>query len=137
MQLSIYNLKFWLVIILIGIAISLIQHKFQRKQLSEYNPFPTRPPISPRAQLITQGFDERYVNHGVAIWNELALAYQIDPTQLRVDDKIADMVKRDWFGDSGLSIESKLNAIGGAPLPEDATVFDLVLLLASQEHKHS
>ena len=76
-------------------------------------------------------------NNGVAIWNELALAYQIDPTQLRIDDKIFDIDKRDWFGDSALSIESKLNAIGGAPLPDDATVFDLVLLLASQEHKHS
>ena len=61
----------------------------------------------------------------------MASAYEIDPMQLRVNDKIADIVSRDWFGDSGLSIEKKLTAIGGAPMSDDATVFDLVHLLAS------
>lgn len=105
--------------------------------MATYNPFPTRPPISPREQLIAHGFDEKCVDHAVCIWNELASSYQINPAQMRVDDKIADIVSRDWFGDSGLSIEAKLTAIGAAPMPSDATVFDLVLLLSSHEKTHS
>lgn len=111
----------------------MIQYRFQRKQLTAYNPFPARPQISPREQLITHGLDERYVDTAVCIWNELASSYQINPAQMRGDDKIADIASRDWFGDSGLSIEAKLTAIGAAPLSNNATVFDLVLLLVNQE----
>lgn len=81
---------------------------------------------------MAHGFNESDIDGAVCIWNEFAQAYQIDPMQLRVDDKIVDITSCDWFGDSGLSIEAKLTAVGGALLPSDATILDLVRLLIKQ-----
>ena len=122
--------KFWLVLLVVGMSVWLVQSKFRS---AKPNPFSIRAPISPREQLLAHSFDERSIDEAICIWKEMALSYQIDPTQLRVDDKITDIVSRDWFGDSGLSIEAKLTAIGSVPLPNDATLLDLIHLLANRE----
>ena len=109
----------------------LVQHKFQSVTP---NPFQDRVRIPLQEQLISHGIIERNIDDAIVIWNEMAQAYKIDPMQLRVDDKIADIIRRDWFGDSGLSIEAKLTAIGAAPMPSDATLGDLMRLLLKQQN---
>ena len=125
MQVITENLVFWLVLLAVGTVVWLVQYKFR---LATPNPFKNRAQIPPREQLIAHGCNERDVDDAIGIWIEMAQAYQIDPMQLRADDKIADIVSRDWFGDSGLAIEAKLTVVGGA-MPSDATLFDLVQLL--------
>lgn len=98
------NLVFWLVLLAVGTVVWLVQYKYQ----SPTNPFKNRAQIPPREQLIARGFNERDVDDAIGIWIEMAQAYQIDSMQLRADDKIAEIVSRDWFGDSGLAIEAKL-----------------------------
>lgn len=110
----------------------IVQYKFQS---AAPNPYQSRALIPPLEQLIASGINEKDTGDAICIWNEMARAYQINPMQLRADDKIADIVSRDWFGDSGLTIEAKLTAVGGAPMPSDATLFDLVQLLTKRQVK--
>lgn len=130
MQVATDSPIFWLALIVVGIAVLMLQRKFR---LAAKNPFRTRPLVSPREQLVAHGLEAIFIDDAIRIWNELASAYQFDPAQLRADDKVADLVGSDWFGDKGLSFEAKLTALGVKALPADTTILDLVQLLAGQE----
>jgi hypothetical protein len=104
----------------------LVQYRFQSKYP---NQFKNRALLPPREQLIAHDFDGRSIDDAISIWNEVAQAYQIDPMQLRVNDKVSDIVSRDWFGDSGLEIEAKLTAAGCVPISDNATLCDLITFM--------
>lgn len=59
----------------------------------------------------------------------LADTYGLAPTQLRMDDTLAELAQTDWFGDGGMELDWLLRETGMADVASETRIDELIALL--------
>lgn len=59
----------------------------------------------------------------------ISSSYGISPEKLRADDKISEIIKTDWFGDSDIALMWLLKESGLNNISEDLNIGDLISIV--------
>lgn len=97
--------------------------------------FINRELIGPAEQLSDYFDNHQALEIAVGLWNELAQAYGISPSQLRPKDNLEEIISSDVFGDNGLEIEKKLEQSGITGKLEKLSILELITLYVSHAQR--
>lgn len=102
----------------------LLKSLFRRKRL---DPYMLRDNIKLEDQLRSLNLTGQDFNRAMQFWKEFAKDYGIPPEKLRTDDKVADIVRTDFFGDRGLYFEKLLIDKGIKSFPIDNATLEYLI----------
>lgn len=121
----------YLLIFVVVSVVGIMWYLDTRQRSMALSKFTNRELISPIEQLSQYFDDHQTMDIAVGLWNEIAQAYGISPLQLRIEDKLEEIISSDFFGDKGLALEKKFTQSGIVGKLENLSILELIALYVS------